>query len=241
MLAVFQSNPWADVLGAEAPAFVLYRDGSVITATGAQTPGGRVTGQLSDAEALRARVFAALLPEAERTTLAQPTDQPTLSLLARSEAGWIQRSVYGMRFSCEPSGPGRGDASAIPPGVLSACRQLQSAPLSQPKPWAPSQVEVMLWGFEHSKLQPLPWPSALPPPPAVAPPKSGTIKHPLDAKHLPALKAFLASLGAGQAVSFAGHKWSVSQRPLIPADTYLARVRREIWAGYASRAKHKPR
>ncbi len=238
LVAVYERDPWATVIGSDVPSFVLYADGSVITSPRANDAPGRVSGKTSQAAKFAASLSALLRPEPERTSLSLTTDQANTVFLVRTDAGWVYRSVYGMTRGCKPT---RKDAKPVPTAISSACSKIETLSVSERRPWAPQKIEVMLWGFEHSRLKPKPWPASLPALPPGAPPKSGVKNQFMDAKHRDAVKAFLASLQPRQAVAHAGHKWSVRQRSLVPADAYLAKVRRTAQIRYARQfSRRKP-
>lgn len=238
LVAVYERDPWAMVIGSDVPSFVLYADGTVILSPITGEPPGRIVGRTADARALSAKLFALLENEPVRRTLWGATDQPTTAFLIRSDKGWIQRTVYGMTAGCKPS---NSRAAPVPAAVRDACAAIAGLSVDARKPWAPGAFEVMLWGFEHSRGEAKPWPPAVPAPPARKPLERGVVKHRISPPHHAALKTFLSSLAPNQAVSHAGHKWSVATRAVVPADEYLTTVRTETWLRWAKRAQqHRP-
>ncbi len=236
-IALYERNPWASVIGAEIPRVVVYADGTAISKRDA----GLVEGRVSDAGALASKLAGELLPLSEQESIFGATDQPTTAILVETAEGWIRRSVYGMAVDCRPVSRAKAPAK----GFESSCVALRDLKLTGERAYEPDQLEVMLWGYEHSPATPKPWPSTLPAPPKVTPPKSGTLKHIIPGRYQGELKAFLKSLAPKQAVAFNGYKWSVSFRVALPADEYLTRVNRETWRRYAEQAnrgrKTKPR
>ncbi len=238
LVAVYEHDPWAMVIGSDVPSFVLYANGSVITSPQAGEAPGRVAGTISEADKFATDVHELLKAEPERRSLSLTTDQANTVFLVRTDAGWIYRSVYGMTRGCKPT---QQDAKPVPAAIRSVCSKIEALNVSGRGPWVPQKIEVMRWGFEHSRLKPRPWPASVPAPPPGAPPKSGVKSHFIDAKHRDSLKAFLASLKQSQAVGHAGHKWSVRQRAVVPADRYLAKVRRTAQIRYAREfSRRKP-
>ncbi len=230
VVAVYEKDPWAMVIGSDVPSFVLYDDGQVIDSPRTGEPPGRARARTTAGPALAKRLFELLSPEPDRRSLSHSTDQPSTAFLIRTGDGWIHRSVYGMSQGCKPTGP---DAQPVPPRVRDACAAIANLSLTDRAPWAAERIEVMLWGFSHSRLSPKAWPAGVPPPPSRAPPERGIVKHVISAKHEPALRAFLKSLEPNQAVAHAGHKWSVRTRAVVPADDFLAKIRGDTWRRYA--------
>lgn len=233
LVAVYERDPWAMVLGADVPSFVLYADGEVITTPAKGDPPGRVRGRTSSATALAKQLFDLLEPEPVRRSLWGATDQPTSVFLVKGDRGWIQRTVYGMKAGCTPSS---SRAAPVPAPVQRACSAIAALALSERRAWVPEAFEVMLWGFAHSREAPKPWPAGVPAPPAQKPPDKGVLKHRIGHAHHTALGEFLRTLGPGQAVSHAGYEWSVRTRALVPADEHLISVRNETWRKWAEQA-----
>lgn len=235
-VAVYARDPWSMVLGSEVPSFVLYADGTVITMPKEGEPPGRTSGKVADSTALARRLFELLRSEPDMRRLSHATDQPTAQFLLRGEGGWIQRTVYGMAAGCKPS---NARASAVPPNIGAMCDAIRDIQLANRAPWQPPQIEVMLWGFEHAKSDGKPWPSTLPPPPVREPPSNGVAHHVIDSKYKAEVDAFRASLQSNQPVLWAGHKWSMGVRSVVPADAFLARVKGETWKRYAEALRRR--
>ena len=103
----------------------------------------------------------------------------------------------------------------------------------------PIPSQIMLWGYEHSPEKPAPWPAEIPPPVRPSPPRSGVLKHVVDGALLPDLERFIGSLRPRQAVSLAGHKWSIGRRVLLPADAHISHARAETWRAYVEAVRRK--
>ena len=227
VIALYQKDPWAMVLGAEIPSLVIYADGTVLRA--APSPPRLVEGRITRIPTGDLEALLAAEPAHSSTTMA--TDQPTVTILVDTPKGWLVRSVYGLNGEGRPT----FSRSATPPSpaFLDALATLRELKVVGARDYVPEQIEIMLWGYEHSPVAPAPWPASIPAPPPRAPPPHGVIHHVVAGSLLGDFDRFRATLGSRQAVAFAGHKWSVSRRVLVPADAYLRKVRADTWRVYA--------
>ncbi|NUP10621.1 MAG: hypothetical protein HOW73_31625 [Polyangiaceae bacterium] len=231
-IALYVNDPWAMVLGSEIPSTVVYADGSVVRAE--PNPPRLVDGRLDgDVAGLAASLEASLMNEPAQASLTHATDQPTVSILLETPNGWILRSVYGLLPDGKASVTGKFAQGEPSERFVSALGSLRALQLKDPHVYTPAKVEVMLWGYEHSPETPAPWPATIPAPDKPVPPAQGVLRHFIDGKHLAELDNFRASLGQKQAVSLAGHKWSIDRRILVPDDQHLADVRTATWRAYA--------
>lgn len=227
VLALYAVNPWAMVLGADVPSLVVYEDGSAIAARPPAADAKRarlVEGRLPGWPELRQRLRQALEPVPTHTTVWGATDQPTTLVLMDVGAGWLRRSVYGGLRDCRPAQP--APMQQVPPGFELACRLLTDVKLDAEQDYTPEWTEVLLWGYAHSPEVPAPWPSGVPSPPPVEPPKEGVVRHLVQTSRLGPLEQLLASLKPRQAVLLHGAKWSVALRVSLPGDAYLRDVNR---------------
>jgi len=167
ILVVFERNPWLMSVGSDFPSVVVYEDGRMIFVqeegrqakpmTGKGDP--RVATTLRDQ--LVARGFTKLAVE---TNCSDATDQVTVEILLRTGASWKMASAYGIRRD--------GRCGVTPPkAFVDGYTALQRLRPSDSKPFEPEELQVQIWGFEHAKGEPLPWPSEVPSPPITVVPE----------------------------------------------------------------------
>ena len=138
------------------------------------------------------------------------TDAPTVEIVVRDSTEWRIADVYGLTRGKETSGPA---------GFAAAYRELLAARPSTGNPFSPTEIQILVWGFEHARGDPLPWPSDLPAPPADIIPKDDGPGDPhsfsftLDTKYAEGLRRLLQTAHAAnppRAIGFNGHKWTVN-------------------------------
>lgn len=152
-------DPWAMVLGADSPAFVLYESGQVIYQRAEAEHGVSYWSATLDedefaalVEALDVDAFAAL---DEDYDLVPVTDQPTQVFWVRTEKDGIVRvRVYGSLMS-------DAKARATAPDVLvNAFDEMTGFDHPDAEPWLPEKFEVILWPWRTSDA--VEWPTDWP-------------------------------------------------------------------------------
>lgn len=243
LAVLWETNPWLDVIGSDVPTVAVYEDGLVVLQKVEGHTVTRIAGTLSKADgaALAARIDAGLAKAPHRSTANGATDQPTVQILARHGETWREASCYGISRAAVSSAASYS-AKVAPAGFVDAYRALLAVNPADQKPWAPEQIEVMLWGFDNARGA-KPWPSAVPAPPAGVtplPPGQGIYKHVIAGKYEAAVKAHLADIAGVNATELNGHKWAMSYRVRIPEEDFIKKVRACAWARAAAEDKKAP-
>lgn len=200
-----EQNPWLEVIGSDSPSFVLYEDGFLIY------------------RKYKAELVAVQLTEEElknllnRLSIGQDfynlndyydsdvkiTDQPTTTIYVTIGDKKKRVSVYG-----------RGEKDPTP--FWDLYDKLVSYDNQRARPWLPEKIEVMVWPFEYSQLEPLPWPENWPDIQSPETKKRSDDQYSiyLDVKYFEDLKKL--PLKNGQAVLINGKKWAISYRLPFP-------------------------
>ncbi len=217
-VVLVERDPWLIVIGSDSPTFALYSDGHVI-ARNAETS-AYVSTRLPAAE--QKELLGRIAPESfleldEHYSASDRTDQPTNQLHV-----WID----GKRKSVSVYGPLRREKEArdrTPPVFLQAFDAIvKIAP--QTSPWTPELIEVLIWPYEHSPMEPLSWPDSWPNFESATPRGSeGLHQLFLSGTELDKLQQFVRSLGPKQAVSLGGRKWAISYRLPFPNEEAWSR------------------
>lgn len=220
ILVLHEFNPWGSVIGAEIPSFVLYDDGLLIYLEEQQRGARVLEAELSaeQSQLLTRRVFDALEGVPRDVQLSQWTDQPTVRLMAQIDGKWRVSYIYGLGEDGKPSTELAHGAQPLSPELAQTYRDLRGYTAADGRKWQPERLEVMLGGFEYAK-DVVAWPADIPTPPTdFVPNKEHRVRrYDIPAIHGEALQRLIASLGDRKAVSWNGHSWSVSVRPVIPA------------------------
>lgn len=157
MLTIF--DPWAMVLGADSPVFVLYETGQVIYSRANEDNEvefwSAMLDELDVQDLRRALHVGAIAEFQDYYDLAQMTDQPTESFTVQSDFGGLYSvGVYGSLAHDE-------DVRAAAPEALVEAFDLMTT-YSHPdaERWLPEKFEVLLWPWDTSDA--VEWPSDFP-------------------------------------------------------------------------------
>jgi len=215
-IMLFSTNPWLAVIGSDSPSFALYENGLVIFR--AQTKGSPfLSARLSPGDT--AELFKRLRPDPDFFDLpdhieADPlkTDQPTNAISFRRGNSFKSVRVYGNLRANQPA------RAAVPKSFLDLFDRITSYSNEQATPWQPNFIEVMLWPFENSALDPVPWPSQWPGLKDSRTKRRGADSYSvyLPSEHFPELKKLLRSMDSGQSIQLGEKKWAISYRLPFP-------------------------
>lgn len=221
LIVLFERNPWLMSVGSDFPTVVVYEDGRALFVEGDGKKARAMIGHLDPRASVRLRdemVAGGFLEMAANTMCSRATDQTTVQILVRRGVSWRIASAYGIGKdgACE----GRA-----PKAFLEAYRRLQKLGPSGARPFDPEEIEVMIWGFEYARGEPIPWPSDVPAPPAnVVPQEYGpyspkSYDHVVSAKFRPRIEKLVRAMNSTEpprSMLLNGHKWAVVFRSLWP-------------------------
>lgn len=238
MAVLIEHNPWLMVIGSDTPRVEVFTDGTVLRL---EQPAGRephiTVGRLTPKEL--AVVQRALTPRWYFWRLKehydiQPnvTDMITTELIVRAGSRTKRVAVYG--YSPEPWTPPASTvmnrvvrADRLPREFDRLCKTLLQVKVRNTAVWAPRYVEVMIWPYDHSPEEPLPWPSQWPDlDDRMAFQRGDSWSLILPGADLEELRDFLRLLRERQAVEIGGKKWSISYRPVMPGGAWAQRISR---------------
>jgi hypothetical protein len=217
-VVLVERNPWLMIIGSDSPTFALYADGLVIFRK--SDSADYLSVRLDESE--RTDLVAQIAPGAiaglsEAYAASEWTDQPTNELHVWATGAHKTVSVYGA-LRREPT------ARAKTPEPFLHAFDVITKFGPEASPWMPSQIEVLIWPYEHSPEEPLPWPDGWPGFEHARPRGTdGLHQLFLPAEEFGSLKRLLGELKPKQAVRFNDRKWSVSYRLGLPREDAWAR------------------
>jgi hypothetical protein len=243
LIVLFERNPWLMSVGSDFPAVVVYEDGRTLYVEGDGRKTKVMSGHIDSRAAVSLRdelVVDGFLNVAADTTCSDKTDQITVEILVRRGVSWKMTSAYGI---------GRdGDCKVRPPKpFVEAYRRLQKLRAAGAKPFEPEEIEVIIWGFEHARSEPIPWPADVPAPPANVVPEEYAPNNPKPYDHVVSAKfrsqidkltRAMDSSNPPRAMLLNGHKWTVVPRSLWPGYRLVEDV---VRCAYKNRAVRSPR
>jgi hypothetical protein len=218
LVVLVERNPWLMIIGSDSPTFALYADGLVIF----RKPDSAEYLSVRLDETKRRDLVTQIAAEAiaglrESYSASEWTDQPTNELHVWATGAHKTVSVYGAL---------RREATARAKSPESFLHAFDVITKFGPEasPWMPSQIEVLIWPYEHSPEEPLPWPDVWPSF-EHAQPRGADGLHQifLPAKEFGRLQTLLGDLKPKQAVQFNNRKWAVSYRLGLPREDAWAR------------------
>jgi hypothetical protein len=243
LIVLFERNPWLDAVGSDFPTVVVYEDGRTLFVRGDRVKAEVMIGRIESRAAVSLRdeiVAAGFMDAPADTTCTRTTDQVTVEILVRRGVSWKMASAYGIGKD--------GRCEARPPkAFVDAYRRLQKVQGAGAKRFEPEEIEVMIWGFEYARGEPIPWPADVPAPPAnvvpeeYAPHSPKSYDHVLSARFRPQIEKLLRAMNSSnppRAMLLNGHKWAVVPRALWPGYRLVEGVAR---CAYKNRAVRRPR
>lgn len=241
--ALIERNPWAMVIGADLPLLEVYADGTVLRANPESTPDRAfLASQLTAAEMQAFQTFldtSSSFWGLEDFYNLSPdiTDQPTTEVVLAKDGRQKRVAVYGYSLGTVESPaytqlPKNSSPDKLPPVFDRLAKTLASIKPSNSISWQPRFVEVMIWPYEHSPEEPMPWPSEWPAPgTADVIPRGTSFSIILPGTELENVRMFVGRRGEKQAVLFDGKKWSIAYRLVMPGGDVERRIN-------AARAAH---
>jgi hypothetical protein len=215
-LMLISTDPWLMVIGSDMPQFVLYDSGlTIFQKKNSDKATLFLYCNLNQTEQ-KALIDASksLLPMNDDYELTEVTDQPNNSIYITFDQT-KRVSVYGNLSKTEIH-------NQAPKPFLALYDRLISFQHKDAKPWMPEYIEVMIWPFEYSRDEIIPWPKSWP-----------DINDPLTKKrgesyclflkseYLPQLKNLLQNMRSSQAILMDGKKWTLSYRFPFPHEKCL--------------------
>ena len=223
-------NPWAMVIGADAPTFALYDDGTLIYWKRADRDGKYVFVRLAAYE--MTEILKKLHPDAfdslnnHYEPAAGITDQPTyLMAVQRPDGSYKGVSIYGSL---------RSDglflrAKQVPQVLIDTFQFVSGYDNPNAEGWLPDFIEVMIWPYEYAPDKNLAWPKGWP-----TLSDSKTIQRGdmyslfVEKSRYGNLVTFLSKRREKQAVQIDGKKWAISIRFPFPNESIWIGVKRQI-------------
>ena len=226
-LMLFITNPWLGVIGSDTPSFALYENGLVIfRAKTKEAPFLSAQLRPEDTKELLKQLwpdpdFFELPDYIEADTL--KTDQPANAISFRCGSSFKSVRVYGnLRDN-------QSVRAKAPKSFVDLFDRITSYSNGQATPWQPDFVEIMLWPFENSALNPVPWPSNWPGLQDLRTKRRGTDSYSLylPSQRFQELKELLRSMRSGQSILLGGKKWAISYRLPFPHEIPAAAGEKE--------------
>jgi len=197
------------VIGSDSPTFALYSDGTVLFRRQQDYGLAKLKpAELHDlSKAFAGSELAALAGRYRATSW---SDQPDNDLLLYDRKVPLYITVYGSLNDMKVR-------AKVPGTVLAAFDRLRNFSVRNARPWLPSEVEVMIWPYEHAPDPSIVWPERWP---TLSSPKArrrgDSYSIFIPSSELPALRSFLAGRRERGAVEIDGRKWSASIRLPFP-------------------------
>ncbi|HEX8675472.1 MAG TPA: hypothetical protein VF710_26495 [Longimicrobium sp.] len=216
MAVLITFDPWAMVVGSDAPSIAAYDDGTIIFRRRvsrrryeyAVVHDRRILDRLVGTPEQR----TAFATAENRYTLSHATDLPTTRLCVWLDSGRKCTSIYGW------SEAEAREANSVPPQVAGILRRLARFSDRRATAWWPEQMEVMLWPYDHSPEKPARWPDEWPDldDPSTVARGGGLFSVFVLSGQRERLLSFVRGLRERQAVEIRGRKWSVGLRTPFP-------------------------
>lgn len=212
-------EPWGTVVGADGPQIVAYNDGTILyrrrrgndSYEYASVHQLREVQRLAGSEAQRTAFSSA----PEHLSLVEATDMPTTVVCLWLRNGRSCKAIYGMGVEEARS------STPIPHALTDIIRPLARYSSRQATTWLPSQLEVMVWPYDHSPDEPARWPDSWPglDAPSTIQRRENFYSLFLPSSEYERLRSLLNGLGERQAVLIGGKKWSVALRLPLPQES----------------------
>ncbi len=221
-VVLIERDPWRMVVGSDSPTLVVYSDGLAIfrAPNTSSSFSGYLSTRLSKAQ------YQALLSNIAPQAVLDLADSYTASFWTDQPSNEIYVWVNGRRKSVSVYGALRRDPEArskVPLEFLRAFDTLINFSANG-APWVPDIIEVLIWPYEYSPEQPLPWPQGWPPFEKARPKgREGLHQVFLPGGQFSSLRQLLSSLKPKQAVELAHRKWAISYRLPLPQENAWAR------------------
>ena len=221
LVVLYIKDPWLMVIGSDSPRFALYDDGLVIYASGDREPEKAYLFKKLSSEELNGLVNRLNLDrklgglDGKVFTSLSATDQPRNILCYRVNGKRKAVEVYGPPHHKEPGNPG---VDEIPLAFLDIFDFLTTFHARGESTWLPAKIEVMIWPFDNSLGEPMPWPREWPGIDDPRTRKRGNDSYSiyLDSRHFPDFLTMLRSMSGSQALLLDDKKWAVSYRFPFP-------------------------
>jgi hypothetical protein len=229
LAVLIESNPWANVVGADTPQIAVYDDGRVIFLQGS---GPKAAYRVATLDRVtfagvkkRFRAVSGLKTLRKSYSLTPNlTDQPATKIYLREGKREVVTQVSGL--SADGQGAGAGtDLSGglkpdkLPPELAELYRWLSRAQFSRSQKWQPKYVEVMLWDYSNAPEKSARWPKNWPSLRSKRAIKRGEdYSIFVDGKELPQITRFLAQKKQKAAVAWSGKKWAMDYRLTFPGE-----------------------
>lgn len=213
LIVLLESDPWAQVLGSDSPAFALYEDGTVIRRAGQGFAETRLTPAETN-QLLEELNPSALARSYGRFRADDATDQPEQDLLIYQGSKPIFVSVYGSLNDPDVR-------AKVPQEVVAAYDTLRTFSHVRSRPWRPEHVELMIWPYEYAPGPSNKWPEGWPDlnDPRTVRRGEDSFSIFLPSAMLADLRAFRERTNDRGAVEIDGRKWATGIRFPFPQES----------------------
>jgi hypothetical protein len=224
-----QSDPWADVIGAETPRVVVYENGEIIFLKKVEERYAyhHVAVDKGAFEKVRDELqpllkVKDLKPGYNMTP--NVTDQPLALFYLRDGVRDVITRVYGLKapgtkLAAHTVFPDRPKPDAPPVELRKLHKWFYRGDFPNSTAWTPKYIEVLFWDYEKAPDPSIQWPKEWPALESERAIKRGdSYSIFLDGDQLPKFQEFAASRKPKGAVELAGKKWAMSARFAFPGE-----------------------
>ena len=235
---LYERNPWLMAVGSDFPTAAIWRDGLVVflhyDADG-EAEARQMTVPPAQAARISDEVISATRGVPAFTSVSAWSDQQTVEIVVHDGDAWRIAAIYGLTRDGAPAAIDwvnsvglneepiltrhEGARPTVPGRFMNAYREMLALDRSNGVPFEPSDLQILFWGFDHARGDPVPWPADVPPPPADIVPAEREPGDPIAYSYVVASN-YAVSLRRAQetahatrlprAIGFNGHKWTVS-------------------------------
>jgi hypothetical protein len=236
---LIQTDPWLMVIGSDTPMLTIYDDGQVIyLRRGEEGTPLYVCKQLTQEELEGTKKELAAFGDfsaikAYYNLAPNITDMPETKIYLSLNSKTMVTSVYGLmatktQLPAYTVMPGIQTPATLPDSLRNLYDYLVRLKFVGAKPWQPTYIEVMVWGYSYAPDKSIHWPKEWP---RLESPD--TIKRGdaysifLPGADIAKLRSFLNTRKEKGAVEIGGKKWAVAYRYAFPSEPVWMRAFRQ--------------
>jgi hypothetical protein len=236
---LIQTDPWLMVIGSDTPMLTIYDDGQVIyLRRGEEGTPLYVCKQLTQEELEGTKKELAAFGDfstikAYYNLAPNITDMPETKIYLSLNSKTMVTSVYGLmatktQLPAYTVMPGKQTPATLPDSLRNLYDYLVRLKFVDAKPWQPTYIEVMVWGYSYAPDKSIHWPKEWP---RLESPD--TIKRGdaysifLPGADIAKLRSFLNTRKEKGAVEIGGKKWAVAYRYAFPSEPVWMRAFRQ--------------
>jgi len=227
---LIQTDPWLMVIGSDTPMVTIYENGQIVyLKREKEKPPVLLSKQLTTNELAGVREKLTSFGDYSKLKryydlAPHVTDLPETKIYLSPDGGNLVTTVYGLMVT-DTHLPAYSTFGAdrkpdkLPALIKELHTYLTSLDFADAKPWEPSYVEAMIWGYDYAPDESIQWPKDWP-----GLDSPNTLKRRdaysifLPGKELPKLREFLKTQKEKGAVEIEKKKWAVSIRYTFPSE-----------------------